>query len=1223
MFDKLSQKHLQVGAKSWRPLAAGDPQKRGGITANLGVFVSNVHHQPLQPKTPAPAQTPAPAPSEHSFHPEPLVDHEFEPPPEAAVHFASPHDSVPASSRHSQHGGGNAHSMASGLTGREIGNHDNSNMDQASQTMNVEVMPSNDELDAAVTEGILMRTRQDIEEQERALAELQKAQELLALRESEIRTKEEAFQQMLDAERLRIEEDARIAQEAADRAASEALLKAEVEQQAKSEEIERERQAHQREIEERQREIHERQREMQDRQREIEEKEQAMLLQLEEEKQRLADEAKTALEENIREQRRLEEEARLEEELARIRAEEQARTELAEKIAAEEEAKVMAKRAARARLEEREDALRALHVSHIYHEPPVSQPILREFNPISYAQAYSSPSVYAYSLPPSPVLPLSPLFVPEEVKQAAQAQKQKYELEKKRREEEQRVEEDRLKTLQLEAQLKAATEQLAAEQEQALRAQLEHKAKIEELERRTRAVEARRFEALQEADFKKERERLDEENALTIRKEWEAKRRAAEEEMIRKERAEVARLQVEQAAAKQHPSSPSAAGGSSSDDGMTAAKKRGAQAASYFMAKQALSKPLRSRRVSTSHQTTGRQRRASYTESPVLSSTSPTSGFMVFSFDEIPGYAHDVLQEVESSFIMDVSQTPALEFLRKTDEGRRLASKGQWFAVQALVKLAEELHADAIIKLTSQNPVLINDNQVNFSATGLAVTIKFPSPDRVKHYTPSFGPKRASIYNHPTASAPVRALQTPALSLKSEPFDVSSPKNFHQSIPRIRFDLGSLLERSSEKHEKRPERRQTPAFEMHVVPPSNSSKCSTPNAEDKGPSPLSSPAPSEQAAEALPHPPNFTSPSASSAKLQTTCETCSSPNHQGVGTVYDPVADSPYHSTTTNVHHPAESPPRKPSPPTIKSPAIKSAASQSVASAQSVTRAPSTTEHSRPHQSSSRQAAPATKSNVYPPLPSEASSRSSTPSCSSAETPPRDRREMEDLYGTESRRMADRSTSRARNRSSSVAARTSEPGSRSVSSPPSPKQTFTSSEKEPSRSHNHSRASSKSYKRYSATQVPLPMTPEERRRSYESSAGGGGGRRKGDDDRLKTPRMVPLPDSPRESPNKGQRRSVHFPDVWIGDQWDSHSPAMASLRTPMTPKIGRSLYEQQEPVRSKHSSPLMDVDGEFDVLGRRWGRTTPAVSPERPTSQPTSQPRGRYTSWWEDLNQLA
>ncbi|EGG10396.1 uncharacterized protein MELLADRAFT_94374 [Melampsora larici-populina 98AG31] len=1222
MFDKLSQKHLQVGAKSWRPLAAGDPQKRGGITANLGVFVSNVHHQPPQPKTPAPPQTPAPPLSEHSFHPEPLVDHEFEPPPEAAVHFASPHDSVPASSRHSQHGGGAAHSVASGITGREMGNHDNATIDQPSQPSNVEMMPSNAELDAAVTEGILMRTRQDIEEQERALAELQKAQELLALRESEIRIKEEAFQQMLDAERIRIEEDARIAQEAADRAASEALLKAEAEQQAKSEEIERERQAHQREIEERQREIHERQREMQDRQREIEEKEQAMILQLEEEKQRLADEAKAALEENIREQRRLEEEARLEEELARIRAEEQARAELAEKIAAEEEAKVMAKRAARARLEQREDALRAFHVSHIYHEPPVSQPVLREFNPISYAQAYSSPSVYAYSLPPSPILPLSPLFVPDEVKQAAQAQRQKYESEKKRREEEQRVEEERLKTLQLEAQLKAATEQLAAEQEQAHRAQLEHKAKIEELERRTRAVEARRFEALQEADFKKERERLDEENALTIRKEWEAKRREDEEEMIRKERAEVAKLQAEQAAAKQHPSSPSAAGGSSSDDGMTDAKKRGAQAASYFMAKQALSKPLRSRRVSTSHHTVGRQRRASYTESPMLSSSSPGSGFMVFSFDEIPGYSHDAIGEVESSYIMDVSQTPALEFLHKTDEGRRLASQGQWSAVEALVKLAEELNADAIIKLTSQRPVLINENQVNFSATGLAVSVKFPSPDRLKHRTPSFVPKGSSLYNHPTASAPVRALQTPALSLKSEPFDVGSPKNFHQSLPRIRFDLDSLIEQSSEKRKQRPERRQTPAFELNVVPPSNSSKCSTPNVEDKRPSPLNSPSPSEQAREALPHPPNFTSPinpasSTSPAMPQVPCETCSSSAHQGVGTVHDSAVNSPRHSTSTNVHHPAEPPSRKAIPPTIESAAVKSAAP--VAPAPSVTRAPSTTEHSRPHQFSARQATPAT-SKAYPPLPSEASSRSSTPSCSSAETPPHDRREREDLHGTESYRMADRSTSRHRNRSSSVATRASEPGSRSVSSPSSPKQTFASSEKEPSRSQNHSRASSKSYKRYSATQVPLPMTPEERRRSYESSAGAGGGRRKGDDDRLKTPRMVPLPDSPRESPNRGQaRRSVHFPDVWIGDQWDSHSPAMASLRNPMTPRVGKSLYERQEPAKSEHSSPLMDLDGEFDILGRRWGRTKAAVSPERPVSQS----RARYTSWWEDLNQLA
>ncbi|KAH9811535.1 hypothetical protein DFH28DRAFT_1130700 [Melampsora americana] len=1168
MFDKLSQKHLQVGAKSWRPLAAGDPKKRGGITASLGVFVSNVHHQPLQPKRPAPPHTPAPPLSEHSFHPEPLVDHEFEPPPEAAVHFASPHDSAPA-----------FFTVASGITGREMGNHDNSNIDQPSQSSHVEVMPSTAELDAAVTEGILMRTRQDIEEQERALAELQKAQELLAL------------------------QDTKIAQEAADRAASEALLKAEAEQQAKSEEIERERQAHQREIEERQREIHERQREMQDKQREIEEKEQAMLLQLEEEKQRLADEAKAALEENIREQRRLEEEARLEEELARIRAEEQARAERADKIAAEEEAKALAKRAARARLEEREDALRALHVSHIYHEPPISQPILREFNPISYAQAYSSPSVYAYSLPPSPVLPFSQPFVPDEVKQAAQAQRQKFELDQKRRQEEQRAEEDRLKTLQLEAQLKAATEQLAAEQEQALRAQLEHKAKIEELERRTRAVEARRLEALQDADFKKERGRLDDENALAIRKEWEAKRRAAEEEMIRKERAEVARLQAEQAAAKRRPSSPSspsAAGGSSSDDGLTEAKKRGAQAASYFMAKQALSKPLRSRRVSTSHQTMGRQRRASYTESPILSSTSSTSGFMVFSFDEIPGYSHDVLQEVESSFIMDVSQTPALEFLEKTDEGRRLASHGQWSAVQALVKLAEELHADAIIKLTSQSPVLINENQVNFSATGLAVSVKFPSSDRPKHRTPSIGPKGSSIYNHPTASAPVRALQTPALSLKSEPFDVSSPKHLHQSIPRIRFDLDGLMGRSSEKHDKRPERRSTPAFEMKVVPPSNSSKCSTPNIDDhqKGPSPLSSPSPSEQATEALPDPPNFTSPinsafSASPAMPHIPCETCSSSTHQGVGTVHDPAANPTRHSTSTNVHQSAESPPRKASPPPIKSPAVKSVAIPPVTAAQN---------------------------QAYSPVPSEASSRSSTPSCSSAETAPPDRREMEDLHGTESHHRADGSTSRHRDRSSSVATRSSQPGSRSVSSPSSPKQTFTSSEKQPSRSHNNSRASSKSYKRYSATQIPLPMTPEERRRSYESSVGGEGGRRKCDDDRMKTPRMVPLPDSPRESPSKGQaRRSVHFPDVWIGDQWDSHSPAMASLRTPMTPKLGKSLYERQEPVKSEHSSPLMDVDGEFDILGRRWRRTTAAVSPERPISQP----RGRYTSWWEDLNQLA
>ncbi|KAG0144687.1 hypothetical protein CROQUDRAFT_611470 [Cronartium quercuum f. sp. fusiforme G11] len=1176
MFDKISNKHLQVGAKSWRPLAAGDPKKRGGITANRGVFICNLHNQQQQ-ASPAPDHNPTSPLHEPSIHQELPVNQEFDQTP--GVHFASPHDSVPASA-HSHHSGmvpshhseiapshhsglasshhsglapshhSATHSVMSGISGRDLmANH--STAEELVPLPPQEDRPSTADLDAAVTEGILMRTREDIEEQERALAELQKAQELLALRESEIRSKEEAFQLMLEAEKIRIEEDAKMAQEAADRAACEAQLKAEAEQRAIVEQIERERKEAEREKEERQRELEdqqreneERQREIQEKQREIQEKEQAMLVELENERQRLAEEAKQTLEENIREQRRREEEARLEEQMARIRAEEEARTEREEQIAAEQRAKEEAKRAMCNRIHERENALRTAVFEHQrqWNRPmaPFSPLPIRELNPVSYAQAYSSPDVYAYSLPPSPSMPRSPLFVPPEVKHAARVQQQKYEAALKRQEEERRIKEEQSKTAQLEAQLKAAADQLAAEQEQAERVKREHLAKIEELQRRTRATEQAKREELQEAELKKERERLlEKSNAvdLAIRQEWEAKRREEEEEIMKRERERVARLQAEQAAGKHYSSSQSG----QSDDDETAARKRGAEAATYFMAKQALSRPLRTRKLSTSHLPTKstlatvRQRRASYTETPPLVTnlstshklTSPGSGFMVFSFDEVPGYAHDVMKEVESSYIMDVDQAPALDFLRHTEEGKSLARLGQLAAVQALVKVAQEIRADAIIKLTTQGPVAIKSNQVNFSARGLAVTLKFPSPDKVLHHTPTASMYHAgqstkdvvkSVHN-PAASAPVRALQTPALSMKSEPFDISSPKvtslRTKLDHPTLSSDVG--LEHSG----------QTPTWKFRIVPPSVSSKSSSPLIQASDVPAVASSSPLEKTTSsspdtALPSPPNFTQPaSTSSPKTQRSSREVARSRAQSVSRASTAASSSRHHSPvmpneSEPVEEPAVGPAKAPSAntPTSRSPVVKSVQEPAVCQTPRVISKPAEFERATKSPKSRYAATPATRT-VSSPRESPRSNRHSYPSEPITPASPK----------------PIRSSSRPRSilRQSSPSRAPSGRAQRADESPPpDPKSSFPSSPEARS-------------KRYSATQVPLPDTPHQ---SHRLSV-------------PKTPRQIPLPDSPES------RRSVHFPDVWIGDHWDHRSPSMGSLVAPLTPKVDAYRSRQQ------------------------------------------------------------
>lgn len=383
----------------------------------------------------------------------------------------------------------------------------------------------------------------------------------------------------------------------------------------------------------------------------------------------------------------------------------------------------------------REDALRASHIQQqrrfAIHMASIPSPVIRELNPISYAQAYSSPSVYAYSLPPSPIVPFSPFFVPEDVKHAARAQRKKSETEQKLRDEEQERCEHRLKTAELEAKLKATTEQLAREQEQADRTQREHEIKIREMERRSqesdlkrleaaREVELKRLELNREAEFKQERQRLTDEQGsedLVSLQRREIIRRQAEEEIVKRGRAQIARLKAE-AGVGQSSSSQSGPSTIHGDDEALAAKKRGAEAAAYFMAKQALAKPLRSRKLSNSQVPPkpsffpGRQRRASYAETPPLvthgthtdpiKASSPGSGFMVFSFDEVPGYAHDVIKEVESSYILDLDPSTTMSYLRETEEGREWLERGERAALQALVKLAKEV---SLFCLRSSSPL--------------------------------------------------------------------------------------------------------------------------------------------------------------------------------------------------------------------------------------------------------------------------------------------------------------------------------------------------------------------------------------------------------------------------------------------------------------------------------------------------------------------------------------
>ncbi|POW08631.1 hypothetical protein PSTT_07410, partial [Puccinia striiformis] len=440
LLKKISKKHLQVGARTWRP------PKRDHLNRNI-LNVPPAHQLSIkttttdQPPTPAPATTATLKPLlTNNFHHQHRSNHQNH---LSLVATLSPNPYQPAGSyrsrnpseyRHNSNGEHgyldpnelhsqsypptqNDHSSHHLQDHQSVHPHDSASQLAPSHPQNHPYASScgselGRESYLSDTDIRLQQTREQVEEHERKLEEIRKAEELLQIREREVKLREEQLEQLLREEREKFDQDAKRVQEVAERKAEVSKLQAEEERQRQVEIIKREAQ----------------------------EKEELARQELAEQVKRIQEQTHLKIEAELKEQRRREEEDRYQAEMEHLRLEAKEKEEAEAQMFAEREASYMAERdaeqharlAMRDRIAEKELAMQNARHNQDQRRADLlalAQPsVIRSVNAVSYADRYSSPLLGGYSLPTCPPTPRSPHLVPESVRKAARAHQARQEM---------------------------------------------------------------------------------------------------------------------------------------------------------------------------------------------------------------------------------------------------------------------------------------------------------------------------------------------------------------------------------------------------------------------------------------------------------------------------------------------------------------------------------------------------------------------------------------------------------------------------------------------------------------------------------------------------------------------------------------------------------------------------------------------------------------------------
>ncbi|KAA1119766.1 hypothetical protein PGT21_033643 [Puccinia graminis f. sp. tritici] len=294
------------------------------------------------------------------------------------------------------------------------------------------------ELHHSDTDLKLQQNREQLEENRIKLEEIRKAQELLDLREKEVRLREEQLIQMLQEERQKKDEEDRIKQQEAERTTQELKEQAEQERLRAIEAIRRDslekEELTRKRYEEEMRKLEKQARqEVEEEFRQQKRREEEELRELKRREEEELRELKRREEEESKERARREQEAEMMEQMERLRIDEKEKQENEAKIRAQLEAQSFAERTAeqnakltmREQLLQRELAMQNIRCSQSRKRAEllamVQPSVIRSISPVSYAGVYSSPILCGYELPSFPPTPRSPHLVPEKVRKAARA----------------------------------------------------------------------------------------------------------------------------------------------------------------------------------------------------------------------------------------------------------------------------------------------------------------------------------------------------------------------------------------------------------------------------------------------------------------------------------------------------------------------------------------------------------------------------------------------------------------------------------------------------------------------------------------------------------------------------------------------------------------------------------------------------------------------------------
>ncbi|OAV89374.1 hypothetical protein PTTG_28708 [Puccinia triticina 1-1 BBBD Race 1] len=463
LLKKISKKHLRVGARTWRPPPPREQRIRPTTTTETTTPATAIQETPKQetPTQETPTQEPeeqTPAQQNHSaysqslndahqptgsYRSRPISEYNHQPPTQNDPQEYPALD-LPQENR-SCHSDYAREQLRIAQADHEAAQQ---RVEEATRKIAAIEPPSQDTDDLLENTSISSRPHPQslaqAEEHQRRREEIMKAQELLDIREKEVKAREEQLERMLREEHEKIEADERRKQEEAEAVERRRQEQAEADERRKQEEADRRAQEESRHRTEEEEERRRLERELAEIQRRAEEEnrlnrlkyEEELLKRTEEAKKKAEEEARSKLEEDYRQQRRREQEAFIEEQLLAVRKEKEIReAEIhAQALAQQERDRAeaeqnAAKKAMRDRFLAKQLGLETMRSQQSQRRAElfasVHRTAVRNLNPVSYADVYTSPLMSGYStFPVCPSPPRSPHLVPEEVRKAARAEQQ-------------------------------------------------------------------------------------------------------------------------------------------------------------------------------------------------------------------------------------------------------------------------------------------------------------------------------------------------------------------------------------------------------------------------------------------------------------------------------------------------------------------------------------------------------------------------------------------------------------------------------------------------------------------------------------------------------------------------------------------------------------------------------------------------------------------------------